>query len=190
MDMNDWLSAASAVANVITGIAVVVAAVIYQRQLKVMTKARELESLIVVMNYADNITLRRARYFMFRHGESLLPLLQTPYSADVRDATEALVRELSSGTVDLHEIDLAVNALNNVCFLIREAYAPPAAQALMKNSLLHAWRAFKPYVAHRRTRPDTTGTLTQYAVHFERVVSNMGHDDIGADVACLSKPAV
>src|SRR4029079_8793531 len=109
--------------------------------------------------------------FMLEYGDKLSSLFQQPYSWEMRHRVEALVTELRSGKLELHEIDLAVNALNNVCFLIREGYAPPiAAQEFMKNSLLHSWGAFESYIKNRRTRPDTIGTPSQYGAHFEWVV--------------------
>jgi hypothetical protein len=161
-------------ANVATTVAVIVGVIIYQRQLQAMTRARELESLLVIMKYVDNIDLRRARYFMLEHWEELSGLFAQSASWETRHAIEAKALDLSGGTIGIHEIDLAVNALNNVCFLVREEYAPPATvESFMRNSLLHAWEAFEPYIKHRRTRPDTVGTPSQYGAHFESVVQKL-----------------
>jgi len=167
----DVLSGVASIAAVVTTVAVVAGVIIYKRQLEAMTRARELESLLVIMKYVDDITLRRARYFMLEHWKELSSLLELPFSWDTRHAIESRVRELSSGTLGLDEIDLAINALNNVCFLVRKNYAPAeAVEAFMKNSLLYAWRAFEPYIMSRRTQVDTIGQAEQYAAHFESIV--------------------
>lgn len=163
----------ASVATVVTAVAVLVTALIYFGQLKAMTKARQLESLLMILKYVDDLELRRARYLMFEHGEQLRHLLDVPFSWDTRKTMDQKIREISSGELTLHNIDLSLNAFNSICFLIRYDYAPPdSVNALMKNSLLHAWHAFEPYIRHRRTRPDTIGEPSRYAEHLEWVVTN------------------
>lgn len=173
MTPTELVSLSASIGTVIATIAVVATAVIYHRQLGTMTKARQMESLLVIMRYVEDLDLRRARYFMFEHGSALRHLFDAPFSWATRRAIDVRVRELSSNELGLHNIDLVLNALNNVCFLVRHEYAPPEAiDAFLKNSLLHAWYAFEPYVHHRRRRPDTIGAPSQYATHLEWVVKN------------------
>jgi hypothetical protein len=170
-----WIDIASLVSSIATtmaSVAVVVTAIIYYGQLRTMRKARELESLMVIMKYVDNLELRKARYLMLEHAQDLQPLLAAPFSPATREATDKRVRELSSGELTIHNVDLALNALNNVCYLIHSEYAPVDAAAFMKNSLLRAWQAFEPYIRHRRGRRDTIGEPSRYAADFEWVVVN------------------
>src|SRR5687767_3493872 len=170
----DWLqiaSLAASVATVVAAVAVLVTALIYFGQLRAMTKGRQLESLLVIMRYADDLELRRARYFMFEHREQLAPLFAAPCSRDSRKAIDERIRVLSSGELTIYNIDLSLNALNNICFLIRYDYAPPdAVNAFMKNSLLHAWQNFELYIRHRRTRKDDIAEPSRYAERLEWVV--------------------
>lgn len=153
--------------------AVVVTAWIYYRQLKAMTKARQLESILVILRYIDHIELRRARYFIYEHAEILKTLFDKPFSWENRKLIDEEVKRLSGEKVELHNIDLWINALNNTCFLIREGYAPSeVVSGFMKNTLLHCWYAFAPYIEHRRTRVDTIGEPSVYAKHFQWVVEN------------------
>lgn len=171
VEIGSWVAS---IATVVAAIAVVITVVIYQRQLEAMTKARQLDSLVVIMKYVEDLGLRKARYFMFEHGDQLRHLFNIPFSWDARRAIDGRVRELSGNELGIHDIDLALNALNNVCFLVRHGYAPPETiDAFLKNSLLHAWHAFEPYAHHRRRRPDTIGEPSQYAAHLEWVVHNM-----------------
>ncbi|MBI3664607.1 MAG: hypothetical protein HY236_00005 [Acidobacteria bacterium] len=174
MDSLQVASFAAAVATTIAAGAVVVTATIYYGQLKAMKEARQLQSILAIINYLDDIDLRRARYFMFEHGERLRTLLDTPFSWDTRKVIDQKVRELSSGQLGLINIDLCLNSLNNICFLVRQGYAPPAVvDTLMKNSLLRAWYAFGPYIRHRRSRSDAIGLPSWYAQHIEWVAENM-----------------
>ena len=167
-------SFAAAVATTIAAVAVVVTAVIYYGQLKAMRTARQLESILAIIKYLDDIDFRRARYFMAEHGEKLRTLLDAPFSWDTRKAIDQKIRELTSDELGLHNIDLSLNSINNICFLVRQGYAPPAVvDAFMKHSLLHTWDAFSPYIHHRRNRPDTIGSKSWYAQHLEWVVENM-----------------
>ena len=161
-------------ATVVAAVAVVVTVVIYQRQLIAMTRARQLDSLVVIMKYLEDMSLRKARYFMFEHGKELRDLFDVPFSWEARREFDRRVHELSGNELGIHDVDLAINALNNVCFLVRNGYAPPdVVDAFLKNSLLHAWHAFEPYAYHRRRRPDSIGESSQYAAHLEWVVRNM-----------------
>ena len=109
-------SLASSLATVVAAGAVIVTAVIYHRQLGAMTKARQHDSLLVIMKYADDLQLRRARYLMLEHREELAPLLTLKYSWQTRNALDQKIRELSSNELSLHHVDLSLNALNNICF--------------------------------------------------------------------------
>lgn len=169
-----WAETAAFVASVATtvaAVAVVVTARIYYAQLRAMTQARELESLLAIMDYVDRLDLRKARYLFLEYGSELRALFDVPFSWDSRRKINQRIAELSGGELTIHNIDLTLNALNNVSYLVRNGYAPAdTAEAFMKNSLLHAWYAFEPYIQHRRARPDTIGEPSRYAEHFEWIV--------------------
>jgi hypothetical protein len=172
----NWIqiaSLASSLATVIAAGAVILTALIYYRQLRAMTKARQHDSLLVIMKYADDLKLRRARYLMLEHREDLLPLLTVKYSWAARRALDEKIQGLSLNELSLHHVDLSLNALNNICFLIRNDYAPPDATIFMKNTLLHAWRAFEEYIEFRRTRDGDIAEPSRYAEDFKWVVSNV-----------------
>lgn len=158
---------------VIATIAGVITAWIYYRQLKAMTKARQLEAVLVILRYIDDIELRRARYFIYEHSDRLKTLFDKPFSWDNRKLIDEEVKRLSDEKVELHKIDLWINALNNICFLVREEYAPSeVVTGFMKNTLLHCYHAFEPYINHRRSRPDSIGEPSAYAKHLEWIVKN------------------
>lgn len=162
----------SSAAATVAAAAVVVTAVIYLAQLRAMTRARELDSLLAIMRSVDSISFRRARYVFLEHHEALRPFLTAPFSWDSRTALDLKIRELSS-SVELHDVDLVLNALNNASYLIRHGFAPAdSAEGFLKNSMLHSWNAFEGYIRYRRTRPDTIGERSRYAEHFEWVLVN------------------
>lgn len=161
------------VITIIATAAVVVTAWIYYRQLKAMTNARQLESILVILRYIDDIELRRARYFVYEHAELIKSLFDKPFSWENRRLINDEVKRLSGETVELHEIELWINALNKICFLVRKGYAPSeVVSGLMKNTLLHSWHAFAPYIEHRRTRVSTIGEPSGYAKHLQWAVEN------------------
>jgi len=157
----------------IATVAVVFTAWIYYGQLKAMTKARQLDSILVILSYFDDIELRRARYFVYEHAEDLRSLFDKPFSWENQRLIDEEVKRLSGDKVELHKIDLWINALNNICFLVREGYAPPeVVSGFMKNTLLHCYNAFAPYIEQRRARVDPIGEPSVYATHLEWVVEN------------------
>jgi hypothetical protein len=159
--------------TIIATATIVATAWIYHGQLKAMTKARQLESILVILRYIDDIELRRARYFIYEHSGKLKLLLDEPFSWDNRKLIDQEVRRLSNDKVELDKIDLWINALNNICFLVREEYAPPEViSGFMKNTVLHCWYAFTPYIEHRRNRVDDIGEPSMYAKHLQWVVEN------------------
>jgi hypothetical protein len=175
MNLSQLASLAASVATVIAALAVVVTAIIYQRQLVAMTRARQLDSLLVILKIVEDIGFRRARYLMLEHSgdKELQGIFVQPYSWDTRRAIDSRLHTLSGGALGIHEVDLALNAFNNVCFLVRQEYAPAEViDASLKNTLLHAWEAFEPYVKHRRQRTGNIGGPSQYARHIEWVVQN------------------
>lgn len=174
MNLGEIGSWATSIATVVAAIAVIMAAVIYQRQLDAMTKARQMESLILMMKYSEDLKLRKAGYFMFEHADELRKLFNVPFSWESRKAIDDHLHSLSCGEFGITDVDLSLDALNNICFLIRGGYAPAeAVEAFLKNSLVHAWHVFGPYAYRRRTRPDTVGEPSRYAAHLEWVVSKM-----------------
>lgn len=172
MSAIEVVSVIASIATVVAAGAVVATAVIYFRQLGAMTKSRELDSVVAILNYVDDLQLRRARYLMLEHHEDFRTLFDETYTMQSRRAVDARIRELTAGEVTVHHIDLALNAFNNVCFLLRFGYAPDDAGILVRNSLLRAWDAFRPYIFYRRSRPGPVGEPSQYGAHFEWVVCN------------------
>jgi hypothetical protein len=160
---------------VIATIAGVITAWIYYRQLRAMTKARQLEAVLVILRYVDDLDLRHARYFIYEHSDKLKTLFDKPFSWENRRLIDEEVKKLSGDTkVALHHIDLWINALNNICFLVRQEYAPSeVVTGFLKNTLLHCDHAFKPYIKHRQSRDDPIGVPSVYAQHFEWVVENI-----------------
>ena len=173
MSWTQLIALLASITTIIAALAVTITAWIYYRQLGAMIKNRQLEAILVVLKYIDDIRLRRARYFVYEHADTLRNLLDVEYSWDSRKLIDKKVREMSGNEVELHDVDLWLNALNNICFLAREKYAPPEViSGLMKNTILHCYHAFKPYIKHRRSRPDDIGEPSMYGKHFQWIAEN------------------
>ncbi len=76
----ETVSLIASIATIIASLAIVVTAVIYWHQLRTMTKARETDSVLAIMNHANSQELRRARYLMLEHHEILQDLYSDLYS--------------------------------------------------------------------------------------------------------------
>jgi hypothetical protein len=126
-------------------------AIIYALQLKAMKKARQLESLLRILQYVDSPDLRRGRWFVYEHSESLKPLLDSPFSWEQRRRIDDKIKQLSFEKIDLHQVDLSLNAMNNIAYLIREGYAPyEIVPKFLKNTLLRCSVCYGPYIQYRR----------------------------------------
>jgi hypothetical protein len=174
MTWTQLFSFVASIATIAAALAVMVTAWIYHRQLRNMIKTRQLEAILVVLKYIDDIRLRRARYFVYGHADELRNLFDVEYSWENRKLIDKKVREMSGDEkIELHDIDLWLNALNNICFLARQDYTPPEVISdIMKNTILHCYHAFKPYIDHRRRRPDDIGEESMYGKHFEWIALN------------------
>lgn len=173
----NWVEIASVISSVATAVAalaVVVTVLIYYGHLKAMTKGRQLESVLVIMSYANDRELRKARHLMLEHQQDQdhERIFVEPFSDTTRREADEKDRQLSSNEVTLHGVDLALNSINNACYLIRYGYAPEeAADVLLKNSLRRSRLAFRSYTEFRRRRPDIhDGGPSRYAEHFKWVI--------------------
>jgi len=173
MNWTELATIASSIITVATFVAVVFATLIYRGQLRAMNRARDLESLLAILKYVDDLELRQARYFMNEHAEELRKLYIAPFTLDKRRAIDAKIRELSSGSLELHNIDLCLSSLNNICYFIRYDFAPAdLSDGLLENTLIHAWDVFKEYVSYRRTRESDKNLPSRYAEQFEWVIDH------------------
>lgn len=82
-------SLVASLVTIVAAITVVFTAAIYYGQLRTMTNIRELESLMVLMKYIDDLELRKVRYLMLEHVEEFRTLFDVPYSWASRHAIDA-----------------------------------------------------------------------------------------------------
>jgi|GEM_PF-5017157 len=179
LDLEKILSLLAYLATIIAAVAVTITAAIYYGQLKAMTKARQLESVLKVFEYADNLDLRRVRYFSYQHTNCLADLPDEPFSWECWNQLDKRIKELNSNSFGMYEIDLWINALNNIGFLIREGYAPKAVLTdHLKNIYLHCDRIFGAYIELRKRRADTSEVPSKYAQHFEWAIQQLKNDKL------------
>lgn len=174
LDLAQTLSLIASGATILAAVAVALTAGIYYGQLRAMTKARQLESVLKVLEYVDRLDLRRARYFVYQNPHCLSELPNEPFTWDHWKQLDKKIKDLSDQSIGLHEIDLWINALNNIGLLIREGYAPKKIlSGHMKNTYLHCGQTFGSYIEHRKHRADVLGEPSMYAQHFEWVVNQL-----------------
>jgi len=138
-----------------------------------MVRATRLQALLAILKYFEDSELKRTREFMYEHGEKLHKYFREPFSWADHDVIDAEIKRVSGGSLGISDIDLGLNALNNVCYLIRMGYASrDLVDGFLKNSLLHVWNAYGGYVAYRRKRTDVAWPSV-YAAHLEWVVKRI-----------------
>src|SRR5215213_2829006 len=106
MSWTELIALMASITTIIAAFAVTITAWIYYRQLGAMIKNRQLEAILVVLKYIDDLRLRRARYFVYEHADTLRTLLDVEYSWDNRKLIDKKVREMSGNEVELHDFDL------------------------------------------------------------------------------------
>jgi|SRR5215208_3347415 len=73
-------------------------AYIYWRQLHVMTKARQLESLLAMFQYINDIRFHRARYVLYKYPELGNEMIGAIFPSDEWRTLDHKVRGLSNNT--------------------------------------------------------------------------------------------
>lgn len=149
---------------------------VYAFQWHAMVQATKLQALLAILKYFEDGELKRTREFMYEHGERLRKYFKQPFSWTDHDVIDAEIKQTSGGTLGITDIDLGLNALNNVCYLIRKGYASKdLVDGFLRNSLLHMWNAYEGYILYRRTRADVRWPSV-YAQHLEWVVKRIRVD--------------
>ena len=150
-----FYEALSAWATLSAALVVAAASAVALMQLKEATRARRLQSILAIFRYVDDADLRRARWFAYQHIDAINKLLVKPFSSEWerRKQINKLIHRLSDGAVDLQRFDLALNAMNNVAYLIRDKQVPYEAvvPANLQTTFLRVHCRFEPYIKYRRS---------------------------------------
>ena len=178
MDFVQVISLLAYIATIIAAIAVTVTMLIYYGQLNAMAKARQLEAVLKVFEYADRLDLRHVRYFVYQHPNCFDNLPNEPFTWAHWNELDKKIKDLSDGSLGMYEVDLWINALNNIAFLVRDGYAP---QSVLTNHLRNIFvrcdRTFHKYIDHRQSRAgDLIDLQSMYGLHFEWAIQRL-HDD-------------
>lgn len=152
---------------------------IYALQWHAMVRASRLEALLAILRYFEDSERKRAREFMYAHGEELRRFFTREFTVDDHDEIDAEVLSISGGTMGIRDIDIGLNALNNACYLIRKRYAPgEVVDDFLRNTLVRVWEAYGGYITWRRTRNDVNWP-SKYAEHLEWIVKRIKRDRYG-----------
>jgi hypothetical protein len=178
MDLDWWVKISSIIGGLTTGFAaiiIVATATIYGLQLRAIRKANELESILVVLRSIEEPKLRRARWFLYLHPEILRDLGDEPITEGWPRLNQK-IQELSNGEIDLHQIDLVLNTLNDIAYLINRKHVPAY---LVDDFLQHTFHRclfmHKEYIAYRREHPlgPPSRDKSKYAYHLEKLVNRL-----------------
>jgi hypothetical protein len=180
----DWITGFTAM---IPTVLLVLTLGVYAFQWHAMVQSTRLQALLAILKYFEDSELKRTRDFMYQHGEALRRLFNEPFSWNDKDVIDAEIKKTSGGSLGISDVDLGLNGLNNVCYLIRKGYASQdVVDGFLRNSLLHAWNAYEGYIAYRRRRIDVPWPSV-YAQHLEWVVKRI---PVTPDTRPATRPSV
>ncbi|OLE55414.1 MAG: hypothetical protein AUG51_02855 [Acidobacteria bacterium 13_1_20CM_3_53_8] len=146
---------------------------IYGNQLRTMTKANELESILTVFRYIEDPGLRKVRWFVYHNHPIIFNDLPDVPLEEGWPIIDNKVRSASKEKFNLHEVDLVLNSLNDIAYLINTEHVP---EKLIRNFLKHTFRrcylSYKPYINYRKTHPipGLDKDSSRYAHHLEEVI--------------------
>jgi len=141
-----------------------------------MNKARQLEAIVEVLKYVENLDIRKARWFYYEHAESLNKLLQQglPFM-EMRKRLDEEIKRRSNDQIGLHQVEMSLNIFNNIAFLINHGLVPrKILPTLFRNTFLNAEQFFWPYIKFRREHPLTEhDKQILYASQFAILLNNL-----------------
>jgi hypothetical protein len=180
MDLDWWVKVAAIVGGLSTGLAgmvIIATAVIYGLQLRAIRRANVLESMLVVLRYIEDAELRRARWFLYLHPEILRDLPEMPITEGWANLNER-VQQASGGKCDLHQIDLVINTLNDIAYLINTKHIPAnVVDDFLRHTFQRCWSLYEEYIDYRRKHPlDYQGrqsVQSKYAYHLQGLVERL-----------------
>jgi hypothetical protein len=179
MDLDWWVKIASIIGGLTTGFAaiiIVATAIIYGLQLRAIRRANELESVLIILRYIEEPTLRRARWFLYQHPEIFLDIPDEPIEKGwpaLNQRIKKLANEFDED-VDLHQIDLVLNTLNDIAYLINKKHVP---DRVVKDFLRHTFERcaflYGNYIKYRQEHPLDPFTESRYAKHLLKLVDTL-----------------
>lgn len=180
MDLDWWVKIASIIGGLTTGFAAIVivaTAIIYGLQLRAIRRANELEAVLIVLRYIEEPKLRRTRLFVSQHPEIFRNLPDEPIEKGwpaLNERVKNFSKE-SGEDVDLHQIDLVMNTLNDMAYLINQKHIP---DEVVGDVLGHTFERcavlYADYITYRRDHPwEPTKKRNQYAEHLTVLVNRL-----------------
>jgi hypothetical protein len=129
-------------------------------QLRGVRQARQLQSILAVFQYLETGNWRRAQWFFYEHARELNLMLQDDVElVKMREQLDCKIKELSGETVTLEGVEIALNTLNNVAFLLLNGHLPQ--NFLHHGDLANTFRRsatfFRPYIDYRRSHSHSNG---------------------------------
>lgn len=155
-------------------------ALIYYFQLRAIRKANELKSILTVIRYVENVHLRRARWFVYLNYKDIFKELpDAPLEVGWPEINRRIKR-ISKEEFDLHDIDLVLNTLNDIAYLININHVPEdLALSFLQHTFQRCWHFYKPYIEwrqkpdHRLKYPGGDNDPSKYARQLELLIAKL-----------------
>jgi hypothetical protein len=180
MDLDWWEKIATIVGGLSTGLAAIIiiaTAIIYGLQLRAIRRANELESVLIVLRYVEEPKLRLARWFVYQHPEIFQNLPDEPIEKSwptINQKVKTLASE-SGEDVDLHQIDLVLNTLNDIAYLINNKHVPEkVVNEFLKHTFDRCAFLYADYIKYRQDHPfEPFKGKSDYAKHLMQLVDRL-----------------
>jgi hypothetical protein len=184
MDIEWWAKIATIVGGLSTGFAalvVIATAIIYGLQLRAIRRANELESVLIVLRYIEDPQLRRARWFVYLHPELLRDLPDLPIELGWPQINQNVIefgKKVGNKEIDLYQIDLVINTLNDIAYLINTKHIP---SSIVTDFLSHTFHRcvhlLGDYIEYRKKHPlPPAKAESRYAYHLEKLIQRLDNN--------------
>jgi hypothetical protein len=138
-------------------------------QVRAANAARRLQAAFAIFQHLENPEFRRGRWFIHNHMAEVEKVLEGPFYQK-QSLINKRIRELSEGSVDLHNLNLFVHMLEDLAFLL--VRDDDLFNLLIPNMLVNMFLAdgvrLAKFIAYRQRPENRTGLIDSpslYACH-------------------------
>ena len=145
------------------------------RQFRAHRRITEYKAFQDLLRYVEEPSLRRARWFVYHHPEIFHNLPDLPHTDGWQLINQRVIELSGDQKIDLHSVDLVLNSLNDIAYLVNNRYVPEKIVVDFLGHTFHrCWVLYEPYVEYRRNHRVTPLIDTsKYACELEQLVKRL-----------------
>ena len=183
--MDFFVKLSTIIGGFATGVAVIfVIATLYvyrgqlrqmKRQIFQMKRTHELESILLILKYINDVEFRRARHFIYEYSKDLNNYLNVLPSWENQCLIDEKIKQWSDGQVELHHIELWINTLNSAAFFIKKGFVPAdSTRSFLDPAFIHCKKHLGLYIEYRKKRHlGSDKPFPEYAMHLMSITDEI-----------------